>query len=99
MSEYFKVLDQGVGYQVRMSISVFDDVEYLHVREYYQDFDGEWLPTKRGIHFTLSLENTRNLLEGILEILSLAESKELISEFFGDILNEAAHKTISRQSE
>lgn len=86
--EYFKVLDEGTDYQIRLSINTFNDTEYIHLRKYYQDFSEEWLPTREGYHMPLTIEATRNMLHALLEILAKAESKDILKEHFWDILHE-----------
>lgn len=74
--------------QVRLVINNFRGIEYLHLRKYYLDFDGEWLPSNKGICIALELESAKELFIGFAEILSLAESKEVIEEYFGEIIRE-----------
>lgn len=74
--------------QVRLCINIFRDVEYLHLRKYYRDFDEIWKPSSEGISMPLDIDNSRNLFEGTAEILSLAESKEIIEEYFGEIIRD-----------
>ena len=75
-------------YQVRLTVKEFRGIEYLHLRKYYLDFDEEWRPSKEGISMPLDIENSKELFIGLLEILSLAESKELIHENFYDIIKD-----------
>lgn len=98
--EYTKVIEQDdfKGKQIRLVVSTFRDTEYISLREYYLDFDCSWQPTAKGISIPISLENTRELLHGILDILSLAESKDILLEHFPDIL-ERLNETIPRSSE
>ena len=70
--------------QVRLTISTFRGIEYLSVRKYYLDFEEEWKPTRDGISMPLDFDNSRNLFVGLVEILSLAESKEIIEEHFSE---------------
>ena len=74
--------------QVRLTINTFRGVEYMHLRKYYMDFDEEWKPTPEGIALPLDLSNSRELFIGLVEILSLAESKEIIQEYFSDLIQE-----------
>ena len=74
-------------FQVRLSINKFRGIEYLHLRRYYLDFFGEWKPSNEGISIELGLSNTTELFTGLVEILSLAESKDIIQEHFSDILS------------
>lgn len=74
--------------QLRLVINRFRGNEYLHIRKYYQDFDESWKPTKDGVSMLLSLENSKELFIGLVEILSLAESKEIINENFRELLRD-----------
>jgi hypothetical protein len=74
--------------QVKLTINTFYDVEYMHLRKYYLDFDGDFKPSKDGIAMKLDFNNSRGLFEGLVEILSLAESKSILDTHFKDILDE-----------
>jgi TPP-dependent indolepyruvate ferredoxin oxidoreductase alpha subunit len=74
--------------QVRLTISTFRGIEYLSLRKYYLDFEEEWKPSKEGISIPLDFDNSRNLFEGLVEILSLAESKDIIEEHFSDLIKD-----------
>lgn len=81
--------DETKQIQIKLTVNTFRDVEYLALRKYYQDFvTEEWLPSKEGITMALDFDNSRNLFIALTEILSLAESKEIIEEVFGDLLKE-----------
>ena len=83
-SIYEKVIQETETEQVRLVINTFRDIEYLSIRKYYLDFDEEWKPSKDGITMPIDFNNTRNLLAGMLEIVSLAESKDIIEQEFKD---------------
>ena len=91
---YEKVVhyDEDKETQVRLTVSTFRGIEYIHLRKYYLSFEEEWCPTPDGIAFPLDFKNSRELFTGLLEILSLAESKELIEEHFSDILQDIYRK-------
>ena len=80
--------DSEKGHQVRLTISTFRGVEYLGLRKYYLDFEEEWKPSKEGISMAIDFSNTRELFIGLTEILSLAESKEVIEEHFADLIKD-----------
>jgi hypothetical protein len=80
--------DESKEIQVRLTINCFRGVEYLHLRKYYLDFTEEWKPSPEGIALPLDLSNSRELFVGLVEILSLAESKNILEEHFKDILDE-----------
>ena len=73
--------------KVFLSINTFRDVEYLSIRKYYQDFDEQWKPSKDGIAMSIDFNNTRELFQGLVEIISLAESKEILEREFADLIN------------
>ena len=73
--------------QIRLTINTFRDVEYLHLRKYYLDFDGDFKPSKDGVAMKLDFNNSRGLFEGLVEIISLAEANDILEEHFQDILD------------
>jgi hypothetical protein len=85
---YSKIIhyDEFKQTQVRLVVSSFRGVEYLSLRKYYQDFDEEWKPTPEGVNMPLDFNNSRELFVGLTEIISLAESREIIEENFKDLL-------------
>jgi hypothetical protein len=86
--DYSRVIhyDEVKEVQVRLTINTFRGVEYMHLRKYYMDFDEEWKPTPEGVAMPLDFANSRELFTGLIEILSLAESKEIIEEHFLDLI-------------
>ena len=84
---YEKIIQETETDQVRL-VNTFRDVEYLSLRKYYMDFDEEWKPTRQGVTMVLDFDNSRNLFEGLVEILSLAESKAILEDNFKDLLDE-----------
>lgn len=83
---YWRIIHETPDKQVRLVINEFRGIEYLHLREYYLDFDEVWLPSNKGVSMPLTFDNSRELFAGLLEILSLAESKELIAENMKELL-------------
>ena len=74
--------------QVRLTVSTFRGIEYLHLRKYYLAFDEEWMPSSEGIAIEIDFDNSRELFAGLVEILSLAESKDILEEHFKDFLDQ-----------
>ena len=79
---YEKMIQETEYEQIRLVVSTFRDVEYISLRKYYLDFEGEYMPTKEGVCFPFELTNVSNLFAALVEILSLAESKSEILEHF-----------------
>jgi|TARA_B110000305_G_scaffold133058_1_gene148582 hypothetical protein len=73
--------------QIRLTVNSFRGVEYLHLRKYYLSFDEEWMPSNEGIAMPLTISNSRELFSGLTEILSLAESKEILEKEFKEQLD------------
>jgi hypothetical protein len=74
--------------QIRLTVSNFRGVEYLSLRKYYLDFFEEWRPTPEGISMPIDFSNSKELFIGLTEILSLAESKEIIEENFKELIQD-----------
>ena len=87
---YEKVIhyDEAKETQIRLTVSTFRGIEYLHLRKYYLAFDEAWCPSPEGIAMELDFDNSRELFSGLVEILSLAESKEILEEHFKDFIDE-----------
>ena len=52
--------------QIRLTINEFRGVEYLHLRKYYLDFDGDFKPSKDGVAMSLDFENSKALVPRFL---------------------------------
>ena len=85
---YYRIIQVKEDAQIRLSINTFREVDYISLREYYLDFDEEWQPTKKGITLPLTIPITRELFAGLVEILSLEESKSILKDHFSDLLDE-----------
>src|SRR5210317_811689 len=85
---YEKIIQQTEDEQIRLVVNVFRGTEYLSLRKYYLDFNEEWLPSRNGITMPIDFDNTRNLFEGLVDILSLAESKTILEQEFKEILDQ-----------
>jgi hypothetical protein len=88
-NEYYRILvdDSEKGMQIRLVISEFREVEYLHIRKYYCDYAGEWHPTKDGISFPTSISSIYNLLDALIEICSKCETVDSVKSHFDQILS------------
>mgnify|MGYP001168421047 FL=1 len=81
-------MDEAKNIQVRLSVNTFRGIEYLHLRKYYLDFEEEWKPSKEGVAMELDFNNSRELFAGLVEILSLAEAKDVLEIHFKEYLDE-----------
>lgn len=85
---YSRIIHSTEEFQVRLTINRFRGIEYLHLRKYFLDFSEEWMPSKDGVAMPLELENSKELFIGLIEILSLAESKDVIISNFKELLQD-----------
>lgn len=92
MSEplYEKVISENEdkNSQLRLVVNEFRDVQYVHLRKYYQDYEGSWLPTKEGASFPASIQSIYSLLDGLIEICAKEESSHAITVHFEQRLAE-----------
>ena len=74
--------DKEKEIQIRLTVSTFRGIEYLHLRKYYLGFDEEWCPTPEGVAFPLDFDNSRELFAGLVEILVWQKVKKSYRTFF-----------------
>lgn len=88
--DYYKIVhyDPVKEIQIRLAVSTFRGVEYISLRKYYLDFHEEWKPTPEGVNMPLDFSNARELFAGLTEIISLAESRQIIEDNFKDLIDD-----------
>ncbi len=74
--------------RVMLVVNEFRGIEYISLRKYYQTFEGEWTASNQGVTFPIDIDSTKAMFIGIAEILSLAESRQVIEHYFSDIIKE-----------
>lgn len=87
---YEKIIhyDESKDVLYKLVVSEFSEVEYLHIRKYYRGFEGDWLPSSEGVSFPLDFSNVKELFSGLVELLSLAEAKDVLETHFKEKLDE-----------
>ena len=70
--------------QIRLVLQEFRGSQYLHLRKYYLDFDGEWMPTKTGVCFVVDLTSVLSLFEGLVKMLADSEILHVLLEHSDD---------------
>jgi len=63
-----------------LTINTFRGNEYFHLRKYYMDFEGEFMPTNQGVSFPATLQNTVNLFDALCSILEKSEVLHTVLE-------------------
>jgi len=66
--------------QIRLTVNEFREVQYLHIRKYYLDYDGEYKPTKKGLAIPISIDTIANLYNGLVELLAKSDVLEVLLE-------------------
>lgn len=74
--------NQDKFYQLWLTVSEFKEKYYVNVRKYFQDYEGNFIPSKEGISMEASINNISSLLEGLLEIVSQEEGRETITSIY-----------------
>lgn len=72
------------NFQYRLTVSDFRDVQYIHLRKYFQSYEGDWVPSSEGASMPASIPNIFTLLDGLIDICSKEESADVINKYFGD---------------
>lgn len=81
---YEKIIHEDIikGHQLRLVLNEFREKQYLHLRKYFQDFEGEWVPTKEGASMEASISNIYGLLDGLLELVANSEGIDGMEHHF-----------------
>jgi len=66
--------------QWRLTVNTFRGKEYLHLRKYFLDFEGEFVPTREGACIPVDIQRLANLLSAMFKLLSDAEVVETVME-------------------
>ncbi len=80
-------------YQLRLTANEFRGKYYVHVRKYFQTYEGTFQASKEGISMEASMHNILSLLDGLMELVSKEESVELINKHFSERLLELNKST------
>ncbi|MBU0533202.1 MAG: transcriptional coactivator p15/PC4 family protein [Candidatus Omnitrophica bacterium] len=65
MQKIIKDIEKNGNNKIRVSISEFKGNNYIDVRVYYEDDEGEYKPTKKGVTFTPELIS--QVIDGLLQ--------------------------------
>lgn len=76
--------NQDKFYQLRLVANEFKGKQYVHIRKYFQTYEGDYQASREGVSMEASLGNIFSLLDGLLELVSKEEATELVSKYFKD---------------
>ena len=80
------------GYQIRLVLNEFRDVEYLHLRKYFMSFDEGYVATKEGVSIPVSIQSVHTLLDGLIEIVAKVESLDSIQRHLAEKISALTNK-------
>lgn len=69
-------MDKGWNEKIVFGVSEFRGKNYANIRIFYEDDEGEWKPTKKGI--SVNLENFTEFKERLEELESFLQDKGYI---------------------
>lgn len=92
---YNKIIDENMdkGFQIRLVVNEFRDVEYVQLRKYFLTYEGTWQASREGISVPATIENIYGLLDGLLDICAKAEGDDIIREYAARILKDTNEPT------
>lgn len=92
---YNKLVEENMdkGFQVRLVVNEFRDIEYIQLRKYFLTYEGDWQASREGISIPASTENIYALLDGLLDICSRAEGEDVIRYYAAKILKDENEQT------
>lgn len=70
-------------YQLRLVVNEFRGKQYVHIRKYFQTYEGDFQASKEGISMEASIVNILSLLDGLMEIVSKEEASHIVAKHFG----------------
>jgi hypothetical protein len=76
--------NQDKFYQLKLVVNEFKGKQYVHIRKYFQTYEGEYQASKEGVSMEASIGNIFSLLDGLIEICSKEEATDLINEYFNN---------------
>ena len=78
MNEIIGEMEKGWNEKIVFSVSEFKGKNYANIRIYYEDDEGEWKPTKKGV--TVSLDTFAEFKENIEGLETYLKENDLLME-------------------
>ncbi|HUG44159.1 MAG TPA: transcriptional coactivator p15/PC4 family protein, partial [Acidobacteriota bacterium] len=69
-------MEKSFNEKILFSVSEFKGKQYADIRIYYEDDEGEWKPTKKGV--TVSLDSFAEFVEHVQALESHLKSQKLL---------------------
>lgn len=81
--------DDVKNLQLRVVLGEFKEIEYLHIRKYFQSYEGEWMPSTEGVSMPITIDNVIRLTDALLELCSNSEGDDLLHKHYIDKLKKS----------
>lgn len=78
MNEIIGEMEKGWNEKLIFSVSEFKGKQYANIRIYYEDDEGEWKPTKKGI--TVALDTFGEFKEHIEALETYLKDNDMLVE-------------------
>ncbi len=65
-------VEKREGEHIRIGLNEYEGKEYIDIRQHYQNEEGEWRPTKKGV--TLPTERLVDLKEAIEALIKMIDA-------------------------
>ena len=78
--------NQDKFYQLRLVANEFKGKQYVHIRKYFQTYEGDYQASREGVSMEASISNILSLLDGLVELVSKEEATTVINKYFSDRL-------------
>lgn len=76
MTEVVGEMEKGWNEKILFSVSEFKGKKYADIRIYYEDDEGEWKPTKKGV--TVNLDSFQDFRERVEELERFLKEKRYV---------------------
>ena len=78
--------NQDKFYQLRLVANEFKGRQYIHIRKYFQTYEGDDQASREGVSMEANISNILNLLDGLIELVSKEEASAVINKYFSERL-------------
>jgi hypothetical protein len=76
--------NQDKFYQLRLVANEFKGRQYVHIRKYFQTYEGDYQASREGVSMEASISNILSLLDGLVELVSKEEAVGVINQYFSN---------------
>lgn len=76
MPDVVAEMEKSFNEKILFSVSEFKGKQYADIRIYYEDDEGEWKPTKKGV--TVSLDSFAEFVEHVQALESHLKTQKLL---------------------